>query len=243
MNVASMGWRDPVLTAKACATIDVLSQGRLLPAFGVGSTLSRDFTATHTDTRRRGKRTDEALEIMARLWSQESVSFAGRCFTLDDAAISPRPVQQPLPLWVGGSSEAAIDRTARFGTGWQAGIETAEQIAPVIRAIKERSVSVGRTIDEDHYGAGFAYRFGHRDEPASRRYVEALTTRLGRNAEGYFAIGDADSVMQRLAEFRDAGVHKFVLRPIAFGTQETIDQTQLLIDNVLPKVAALNRRT
>ena len=242
MNVASLGWRDPVLMAKQCATIDFLSQGRLLPAFGVGSLLSKDFTATHTDTKRRGKRTDEALDIMTRLWRDEQVDFAGKCFTLEGAAISPRPVQNPLPLWVGGSSEAAIDRTARFGTGWQAGIETAAEIAPVIAAIKERCRKYDRTIDEDHFGAGFAYRFGSKDEPASQRYVEALTARLGRNAEGYFAIGDADTIMERLDEFRRAQVHKFVLRPIAFGTGEMFAQTERLIEEVLPRVAALNRR-
>jgi probable F420-dependent oxidoreductase len=242
MNVASLGWRDPVLTAKQCATIDVLSEGRLLPAFGVGSMLSKDFAATHTDTKRRGRRTDEALEIMAKLWTQERVDFAGKCFTLEAATISPRPVQNPLPLWVGGSSEAAIQRTARFGTGWQAGIETAEQIAPVIAAIKQHTAAHGRAIDEDHFGAGFAYRFGSKDEPTSRRYVEALTARLGREADGYFAIGDADTVMERLNEFRNAGVHKFVLRPIAFGTDDTIRQTERLITEVLPRVAALNPR-
>jgi alkanesulfonate monooxygenase SsuD/methylene tetrahydromethanopterin reductase-like flavin-dependent oxidoreductase (luciferase family) len=136
MNVASLGLRDPVITAKACATIDVLSEGRLLPAFGVGSALGRDYAATGIPTRQRGKRTDEGLEIMSRLWSEESVDFQGDCYQLDGASIAPRPVQQPLPLWVGGSADKAIERTARWGTGWQAGIETPDQVAPVIRAIK-----------------------------------------------------------------------------------------------------------
>ena len=125
MNVASMGLRDPVLTAKACATIDVLSNGRLLPAFGVGSALSRDFTATGRDTKGRGKRSGEGLEIMARLWSEDEVDFSGEFYRLEGATIAPKPIQQPLPLWVGGSAAAAIERTARWGTGWQAGIESA----------------------------------------------------------------------------------------------------------------------
>lgn len=74
MNVASLGLRDPVLTAKACATIDVLSNGRLLPAFGVGSARSRDYTATGTPTKGRGKRAAEGLEIMSRLWSEDRKS-------------------------------------------------------------------------------------------------------------------------------------------------------------------------
>ena len=88
MNVASLGLRDPVVTAKACATIDFLSDGRLLPAFGVGSALSRDYTATGTPTKGRGKRTDEGLEIMSRLWSEPAVTFKGRYFQLDEATIA-----------------------------------------------------------------------------------------------------------------------------------------------------------
>ena len=68
MNVASLGLRDPVLTAKQCATIDVLSDGRLLPAFGIGSSRSRDYVATGTPTAGRGKRMDEGLVILSRLW-------------------------------------------------------------------------------------------------------------------------------------------------------------------------------
>ena len=240
MNVASLGLRDPVITAKACATIDVLSEGRLLPAFGVGSALSRDYAATGIPTRQRGKRTDEGLEIMSRLWSEESVDFEGDCYQLVGASIAPRPVQQPLPLWVGGSADKAIERTARWGTGWQAGIETPDQVAPMIRAIKDKAVEFDRQIDEDHFGAGFGYRFGTRDDPISQRYKEALAKRLGKSPDGYLAIGGSEEIMTLLNAFRDAGVHKFVLRPIAFGTEDMLDQTRLMIEQILPEVANFN---
>ena len=240
MNVASMALRDPVLTAKACATIDVLSNGRLLPAFGVGSALSRDFSATGTPTRGRGKRTAEGLEIMARLWSEESVSFDGEFYQLDDASISPRPIQQPLPLWVGGSATQAIDRTARWGTGWQAGIESPEEVAPVIAAIKVRAAELGRTIDEDHFGAGFGFRFGSPDEPICARYLDLLRKRLGREPKGFLAVGGVPEIMALLHEFRAAGVHKFILRPVAADGEDFIDQTRRFIEHLLPEVAALN---
>jgi len=242
MNVASLGLRHPVLTAKACASIDVMSEGRLLPAFGIGSAVSRDYTATGTPTKGRGARMDESLEIISRLWSEKEVTFAGKHYQLDRASIAPKPVQQPLPLWVGGSAEAAVERTARWGTGWQAGIETAAQVAPVIAAIKKRTAELGRSIDVDHFGAGFGYRFGSPNDPISQRYLQGLAARLGKAADDYVAIGDADTIMARLDEFRAAGVHKFILRPIAFGTEEMLSQTRQLIDRVLPKVAALNRR-
>ena len=241
MNVASLGLRDPFLTAKACATIDVLSEGRMLPAFGVGSALGRDYSATGVPTRGRGKRTDESLEILSRLWSEESVSFEGSYYRLDDASISPRPVQQPLPLWVGGSAVQAIERTARWGTGWQAGVDSADQAQTVIKAIKEATGKYQRTIDEDHFGAGFGFRFGNPEEGASKAYIEALTKRLGRDPNRFLAIGDENTIMQRIHEFIDCGVHKFILRPIARGTDEMMEQTKLLIEKVLPEVALLNR--
>ena len=242
MSVASLGLRDPVVTAKACATIDVLSDGRLLPAFGVGSALSRDYAATGTPTKGRGRRTDEGLEILSRLWSEETVSFEGEHYRLDEASIAPRPVQQPLPLWVGGSARQAVERTARWGTGWQAGIETPAEVAPVIAAIKQRTAELGRTIDEDHYGAGFGFRFGGADDPVVAAYREVLTKRLKKpDPAGYFAVGDADDIMALLHEFRTAGAHKFVLRPIAADADDLVTQTRLFIDRLLPAVAALNR--
>ena len=240
MNVASLGLRDPVLTAKACATIDVLSDGRLLPAFGVGSALSRDYVATGTPTKGRGKRAAEGLEIMSRLWSEDSISFQGEYYQLEDASIAPRPVQQPLPLWVGGSAKQAIERTARWGTGWQAGIESPEEVAPVIASIKSAAAEYGRTIDEDHYGAGFGFRFGAADEPIVERYSSMLRKRLGREPKGFIAAGGVTEIMSLVSEFRDAGVHKFILRPIARDGDDFIEQTRQFIEKLMPEVASLN---
>ena len=240
MNVASLGLRDPVLTAKQCATIDVLSEGRLLPAFGLGSTRSRDYSATGIATRRRGKRMDEALQIMSRLWVEEQVTFEGEHFQLDSASISPRPVQNPLPLWVGGSAKQAIERTARWGTGWQAGIASAGNVGPVVRAIKARAAELGRCIDEDHFGAGFGFRFGSADEPIMRRYIEGFTRSMGQPPDAFTAVGGVEEIMGLLKRFHSAGAHKFILRPIANGAEEVMEQTRRLVEEVLPEVAALN---
>lgn len=240
MNVASLGLRDPVLMAKQCATIDVLSEGRLLPAFGIGSSRSRDYVATNKPTAKRGKRMDEGLEILSRLWTEESVDFDGECYQLNEASIAPKPVQDPLPLWVGGSAAKAIERTARWGTGWQAGIESADQVEPVIAAIKAKTSEFGRAIDDDHFGAGFGFRFGSDDDPIIQRYNQAMEKRLGKAPTGFTAVGGTEQIMALLQHFRDAGAHKFILRPIASGTSEMIKQTKLLIEHVLPEVAALN---
>ncbi len=240
MNVASLGLRNPVLTAKQCATIDVLSEGRLLPAFGIGSALSRDYTATGTPTKGRGKRTDEGLEIMSRLWVEDKVTFDGEFYQLDEATIAPKPVQNPLPLWVGGSAKQAIERTATWGTGWQAGIENAADVAPVIAGIKSRAAELGRKIADDHFGAGFGFRFGSPDEPIVQRYTELLSKRLGREPEGFTAVGGAAEMMALVHDFHKAGVHKFILRPIASGTDDMIEQTRRMVEELLPEVDALN---
>jgi alkanesulfonate monooxygenase SsuD/methylene tetrahydromethanopterin reductase-like flavin-dependent oxidoreductase (luciferase family) len=227
--------------AKACATIDYLSNGRLLPAFGVGSAQSRDYVATGTPTKGRGKRTDESLEIMSRLWREDRVNFSGDYYQLDDATIAPKPKQSPLPLWVGGSAAAAIERTARWGTGWQAGIESAAEVAPVITAIKQRAAELDRKIDDDHFGAGFGFRFGRHDEPLVARYNEQFQKRLGKDPAAYSAIGGVEDMMALVHDFHAAGVHKFVLRPIASGTEDTLEQTRLMVDQLLPEISALNR--
>src|SRR5690606_30922070 len=99
---------DPLVIAKQCATIDVLSNGRLLPAFGVGRDAAPEWAATGRSPADRGKRADEALTLLSRLWSEERVTFHGEHYHYDDVSIAPRPVQQPLPLWIGGNSRAAI---------------------------------------------------------------------------------------------------------------------------------------
>src|SRR5271155_1187442 len=230
MNVVSLALRDPVLVAKQCATIDVLSGGRLLPAFGVGSPLAPEWKTLNLDTTTRGRRTDEGLEIIRRLWTEPSVDFEGTHYRLSGASISPRPVQPDLPLWIGGSSEAAVRRPARFGTGWQGGPERPEEAAGVVAQIRAAAAAAGRHIDDDHYGAGFPFFFGSPDDPALARAMQAYQKRTGRDPLGYFAVGDAETITMRIAEYVAAGVEKFVLRPVGTGDAAVLDQTRKLIE-------------
>ena len=238
VNVVSLALRDPVLVAKQCATIDVLSQGRLLPAFGIGSPRAPEWAALHLDTSTRGRKTDEGLEIIGRLWREDSVDFAGAHYHLTGASISPKPVQAQLPMWIGGSSAAAIRRTARYGTGWQAGPETPAEARGIVAAIRAASAELGRPIEDDHYGAGFPFYFGQARGPQLQRALDAYRRRTGRDAEGYFAIGNADTILDRIGEYVEAGVSKFVLRPLGADDSEIIEQTRRLIAEVLPRVAA-----
>jgi probable F420-dependent oxidoreductase len=238
MNVLSLAQRDPVLVAKQCATIDVLSEGRLLPAFGIGSPFGAEWKTLGLDTRSRGRRMDESLEIVSRLWREDSVDFDGVHFRLRGASIAPKPVQAELPMWIGGSSDAAIRRTGRYGTGWQAGLDGLADIARVIPAIRQAAAAAGRTIEDDHYGAGLAFHFGSADDPGVAEARAAVVRRAGRDVPSYFAIGDAEKILACLEALVAAGVSKFVLRPVLRGEEAVLGQTRRLIEEVLPAVAA-----
>jgi alkanesulfonate monooxygenase SsuD/methylene tetrahydromethanopterin reductase-like flavin-dependent oxidoreductase (luciferase family) len=105
MNVVSLAFRDPVLLAKQCATIDMLSEGRLLPAFGIGSPPGPEWEALGVDRKTRGRKTDECLESIRRPWRDESVDFNGAFFKLKGVIHAPKPVQGDLPMWIGGSTD------------------------------------------------------------------------------------------------------------------------------------------
>jgi probable F420-dependent oxidoreductase len=242
MNATVLPLRDPLVLAKECATIDYLSAGRLLPMFGVGNDVAPEWQALGLDTRGRGQRSNEMLALLNRLWSEDEVSFEGKFYHYDKVTIAPKPKQQPLPIWIGGSSEAAIERTARYGNGWLAGgAQQPAQVGRVIAAIKERSAALGRPIDYDHYGAGFSYRFGSWEEPAVQRSVQAFRARAGANVDprSYLAIGGAQEIIDLVEVLRAVGVSKFVLRPIVTGDDDMLEQTRLLDAEVIPHVHAL----
>jgi len=237
MNVASIALRDPLLTAKQCATIDFLSNGRLLPAFGLGSAFSRDYVATGAPTKRRGKKADEALALIARLWSEDEVSFNGEFFQYEGASISPKPANRHIPLWIGGSSEVAMRRTARLGTGWLGGIDTPEQAKIVVEGIKTALLDTGRNIDEDHYGASFLFRFGSPEDEIVATTAKGFSARIKGSADRYLVAGNADDMIKRIEEFLAAGCQKFVMLPMASGTSDVMAQTERFVKEVQPAFA------
>ena len=235
MNVASIAIRDPLVTAKQCATIDYISGGRLLPAFGLGSKISRDYTATNISTKGRGKRADEALEIVSRLWAEDSVTFHGEHFSYKDAVITPKPSNASIPLWIGGSSQIAVKRTARIGTGWLGGIDSPETAGAVVSGVKEALKNTEREIDDDHYGATLLFRFGNQEDRSVLSTTKGITARMGKNARRYYVVGNTSEIVERIKEFIDVGCQKFVLLPMASGTKEVMEQTRLCIDEIIPE--------
>ena len=118
-SVMILPYRNPVTTAKALATIDVLSRGRVTVGVGVGW-LREEFEALAApDFARRGAASDECLRIWKTLWTRSPASFAGEFYRFTDIRCLPPPVQKPHPpIWIGGHSKAALRRVARFGDGW-----------------------------------------------------------------------------------------------------------------------------
>ena len=242
MNTTLLPLRDPLILAKECATIDYLSGGRFLPMFGVGADNAPEWQAVGLESRGRGQRSNEMLALINRLWREDDVTFEGEYYQYKSVTINPKPKQSPLPLWIGGSSEAAIERTARYGSGWLSGAaQSPAQIARVIKAIRVRSEELGRPIDEDHFGAGLSYRFGNWDEPEVQAAAQQLASRLGKDVDprAHLAVGDAAAIIELVEVLRAVGVSKFVMRPLASSDKDMLDQSRRLESEVIPHVHAL----
>ncbi|MEZ4353169.1 MAG: LLM class flavin-dependent oxidoreductase [Myxococcota bacterium] len=228
-------FRDPITFARQCATLDQLSEGRLLPAIGVGREDAPEWAATGRSPRGRGTRADEALDRSRASALGAQVDFEGEHYSARDASISPRPVQQPLPLWLGGASPAAIRRTVRFGNGWLAPLQGPDEAGLVVKAIREEGHRQGRPIPDDHFGATILFHLGaaagHESFPiAGVPRDPALARRLGEVQ----AVGDAGAVLDRIRAFRAQGVTKFVAIPMARDAAGMIEQCRLLDREVIP---------
>jgi probable F420-dependent oxidoreductase len=116
--VIVLPYRHPVVFAKAVATLDFMSGGRVMLTFGVGHA-EQEFEALGVPFHRRGRITDEYLEAMRLLWTEDAPSYRGEFVRFDGIRFEPKPVQRPHPpIWFGGNSSAALRRVARYGTGW-----------------------------------------------------------------------------------------------------------------------------
>ena len=121
MSVLVVPQRNPVLTAKMLATLDVLSGGRLIFGAGIGW-LREEFAALNVPFADRGARSEEYLRLIKTLWTEDHPSFRGRFYSLDDVGFFPKPLQQPHPpIWMGGWAEPALRRVARLADGWHSG--------------------------------------------------------------------------------------------------------------------------
>ena len=234
-SVLQLPIRNPVLLAKEIATLDYLSNGRFLPAIGLGQEDPREYEACGVSKEDRGLRTDEAMAVLRRLWKEDNVTYEGQFFSLHDVTINPKPVQTPsLPLWVGGHSTAAQRRVGRMGDGWLVSSTTPREVSDGIDVIFSTAAEYGRQIEKDHIGAliGF-YISGTQREAIS--VAEPFAFRRGPYAPltEYNALGTPEDVKDSIDRYLEAGASKFVVRPMCPPGQ-AIEQLALFGREVLP---------
>jgi probable F420-dependent oxidoreductase len=226
--------RHPVVLAKQLATLDFLCKGRLLLVVGIGGDDSRDFDATGVRKEERGKRSDEAIVLMRKLWTEEHVSFEGQFYSVRDLTVLPRPYQTGgPPLWVGGRSRAAFRRVGRLADGWLVSSVTPSEVAVGIEAIRNHAAEVGREIPGDHFGVLIPYVFAKDSGEALRIAGPSIRRRQDILPSDYSALGTPDQVRSTIQRYIAAGATKFVMRP--YGPKETHrEQVRILAQEVIP---------
>jgi probable F420-dependent oxidoreductase len=206
--------RHPVLLAKELATLDVISGGRLIAAFGLGVDAGADRKALGVPRAEAAARTDEAVELIRLLWSGERVTFEGRFFTVTDIAVGPRPVQRPHPdVWFGGTSAPALRRAGRLGDGWLPSFVTSSEYKALADVIRQVADEEGRKIDEEHFGALIPY-LPTGTAPAEPILEAIAARRPGVDPKEMIVTGDLDALTARLEAFTSQGASKFVVTPI-----------------------------
>lgn len=240
-SVLTMPFRTPVVLAREIAMLDALSGGRMLPAIGIGAEDERSFRAAGVPVRERARRTDEAIQIMRACWTGEPVHFEGEFWQLDGVTVLPRPTQQPMPLWIGGNSEAATRRAGRFGDGWIPSFIAPDRFAEGVQKTLAYAAEAGREVPIDHFGALFYYCLD--SGPEAARAMAQPFIPPGRADSATLArctaFGPPALVRERLEEYVAAGGSKFVLRPMC-PPERMLEQLEWLAADV---VADFHRRS
>lgn len=200
--------RNPVVTAKSLATIDVLSRGRLTVGIGVGW-LREEFEALHTPPfERRGAVSDEYLRVFKTLWTQAPGSFQGEFYQFDRLWCLPRPVQQPHPpIWVGGHSRAALRRAARYGDGWHpVGANPASPLRPdEMRAKLAELHRLTEAEDRDPAALTISYK-----APLYDTSVTGAALDSGGHERRPFS-GTPDQILADIDTYAELGVSELIL--------------------------------
>lgn len=234
-SVIVLPYRTPVVAARELATIDWLSRGRLFPAVGVGVELPREFEASGVPFRERGRRTDEAIEIMRLLWTQDEVTYTGEFYRLDRISVFPKPWQHPPPIWIGGKSEAATRRAGRLGDGWIPSFITPEEFAAGMDRVRGTAHAAGRTVPDDHFGT--LINFAVADTPAAARALADPFVPRGRVDDETLrrctAFGPPAVLAERIEAYVHVGASKFIVRPLC-PPERMLEQLARIAEEVVP---------
>ncbi len=201
--------RNPVLLARSWASLDALSGGRALPAFGLGAVHGPEQQAFGVPREQRAAYFDEAIRVMRGLWDGEEVTHDGHRFHLDNFRLTVRPARR-IDAWFGGKARSELRRIGRLGDGWLASFETPASYAAGRKIIEETADSAGRVIDPGHYGTTLPYGHGEATDAAL-----AYARLRNPDVDPLDLVATSiDAIPERIERFVEAGVSKFVLVPM-----------------------------
>ena len=235
-SVLQLPVRNPVVLAKELATLDYLSGGRCLPAIGLGQEDPREYEACGVAKESRGRRADEAMQVMRRLWKEDNVTHEGEFFSLHDVTVNPKPMQEPsIPVWIGGRTPAAQKRVGRLGDGWLVSSATPKEVREGVTTIFATADEFDRMVDEDHIGALIGYYIAPTIEDATN-VAEPFVTRPRPDAHftEYSALGTPEQIADKIDQFLQAGATKFVMRPMC-PPEQALQQLEMFGEEILPK--------
>ena len=234
-SVLTLPSRHPIHVAKTYATLDHLTGGKRRVILGVGlGGDRREVSALGVSTEARGARMRESVEILRRLFTEEKVTHEGRFYSFEDVTIAPRPAHGSLDIWLGGNSDLALKRVARYGDGWMPSFITPDEFADGMKRLKGFTAETGRTIDDDEAGA-LIPTFVTKDEASAKRMMERFLARSPipqSEFERRYAVGSAEAVRERVAEFVEKGCTKFILFPI--GAADLTEQADAVGRGIIP---------
>jgi probable F420-dependent oxidoreductase len=203
--------RHPVSVAKQVASLDRLTDGRLLFGVGVGGEFPNEFAACEVPMTERGARLSEAIPILRALWSDQPAAHQGRFYNFPEVHLTPGPARPGgPPIWCGGRSDAALRRAGRLADGWLAYVVSPERYAESLEKILAAAAEVGR--ETTRYGTGIMLYCRIEDdyETALEVMTEDLSARYKMDfrspAKRYGAIGRPEDVAEVIAGFRAVGV-------------------------------------
>ena len=202
--------RQTALVAKQAAAIDVLSGGRMRLGIGIGWN-DVEFEALGEDFHDRGRRSEEQIEVLRALWTQDLVTYQGRWHTITDAGINPLPVQRPIPIWIGGGADATLRRIARLGDGWFPQFRPDEEGRSMLGRLREYTREAGR--DPDDIGIDGPIRIAGRSQEEwvldAEGWRDLGATHLSvntRNAGLSFPDGHIDAIRRFMDSARAMGL-------------------------------------
>jgi len=215
-TVLILPYRQPVATAKQLATLDVLSNGRLILGCGIGW-MAEEAAILGMPWDRRGARTNEQLELFELLFQDPSPRFDGEFYQLPEVGFEPKPVQSPVPVWVGGNTDAAYRRAARYGSGLHAAFEPREVVSDAWQQVLRHTGALGR------------------DPAAMTLSVRLYLDAVGSMESAKSIAGSTAEMQDQVAAWRGIGVSHLVLDPVARGGIEgRRDAVLAFAESVMP---------